>query len=93
MPWAFEAEELERQTAVTGFSERCDEEHIGFTGVWEETWCARARLEWQAERYRVWLREQGCSREQAAAMTVRLLMAREPDGPAHSNFSNLHLIH
>lgn len=88
----FWADEMERQASVTSFSERNLEE-TGFLGVWEETWCARARLAGQAERYRVWLREQGCSREQAAAMTVHLLLAREPDAPAQPNSSNVSIIH
>lgn len=66
---------------MTGLRYGNDEERIGFSGVWEETWCARARLAWQAERYRVWLRKQGCSRDQAADMTARLLVARAPDAP------------
>jgi hypothetical protein len=59
--------------------------------VWEETWCARARLAWQAERYRVWLRKQGCSRDQAAEMAVRLLLAGTPDTPP--NRPNAPLVH
>jgi aminoglycoside phosphotransferase (APT) family kinase protein len=78
---------MERQYAVTSFSERTDEE-TRLLGVWEETWNARARLAGQAERYRVWLREQGCSRDQAATMTVHFLLAREPD-----NSSNVPVIH
>ncbi|HEY7348516.1 MAG TPA: hypothetical protein VH599_09405 [Ktedonobacterales bacterium] len=66
---------------MRGLYHRGSEEPIGFSGVWEETWCARARLAWQAERYRAWLREQGCSRDQAAEMAIRLLMASEPDAP------------
>ncbi len=92
MPEALGAEELERQAAVTTFSESKSED-AGFLGVWEETWCARARLAGQAERYRIWLREQGCSRDQAAAMTVHLLLAREPDAPAQPNSSSVSLIH
>ncbi len=93
MPGAGDAEELERQGAVIGSSHAGNEEYAGFCGVWEETWCARARLAAQAERYRVWLREQGCSREQAAAMAVRLLLAREPDAPAQPNTSNIPVLH
>lgn len=70
-----------------------NEEYIPFSGVWEEKWCARARLAWQAERYRIWLREQGCSRDQAATMAVRLLMAREPDVPQQPDPPHVSLIH
>ncbi len=62
-------------------------------GVWDERWCARARLAGQVERYRVWLRGQGCSRDQAAEMAVRLLMAREPGAPEVFPSSNALLIH
>ena len=92
MPGVSGAEEQERQAAVIGIQKRGHEEYPGFSGVWEETWGARARLAWQAERYRVWLRAHGCSRDQAAEMAVRLLMAREPDAPAQPT-SNVSLIH
>jgi hypothetical protein len=93
MPKAFCMEVLERQAAVIGMQNTDNEDSIGFSGVWEETWRARARLAWQAERYRIWLREHGCSREQAAEMAVRLLMAREPDAPPQPDSSNISLIH
>ena len=93
MPRASDAEELERQRAVIGSPHVDNEEYAGFSGVWEETWCARARLAAQAERYRVWLREQGCSRDQAATMAVRLLLASEPDAPAQPNPSNIPALH
>jgi hypothetical protein len=69
------------------------EDRISFSGVWEETWHARARLAWQAERYRVWLREHGCSRDQAAEMATRLLLARAPDAPSQPNSSQASVIH
>jgi len=93
MPEISDAEELERQATVIGSFKVGNEEYEGFSGVWEETWCARARLACQAERYRTWLREQGCSRDQAATMAVRLLMAREPDMPPQSHPSTATLIH
>jgi len=77
---------------MTGLRYGNNEERIGFSGVWEENWCARARLAWQAERYGVWLRTQGWSRDQVADMTVRLLMAREPDAPL-SHLPIIRLIH
>ena len=88
-----DAGDLERQGAVIRVPNGGNEESAGLSGVWEETWCARAQLACQAERYRAWLREQGCSRDQAATMAVRLLMAREPDAPAQPNSSSATLIH
>jgi hypothetical protein len=78
---------------VLGLHHKEREEYIGFLGVWEDTWYARARLARQAERYCAWLREQGCSRDQAAEMAVRLLMTREPDAPQQPDPSHASLIH
>jgi hypothetical protein len=93
MPKAFDAEELERQGTVIGSSRTDHEEYAEISGVWEETWCVRARLAAQAERYRAWLREQGCSRDQAATMAVRLLLASEPDAPAQTTPPNIPVLH
>lgn len=78
---------------MLGLPHKEQEEYREFLGVWEDTWYARARMARQAERYRVWLREQGCSREQAAEMAVRFLMAREPDAPPQPDSSHVSLIH
>ena len=72
--------------------DRENEEQRRFLGVWEERWSARARLAGQAERYRIWLREQGYSRDQAAEMAVRVLTRSEqtPPLPHRSNAPLLH---
>ncbi len=59
-------------------SEHC---HDGFLGVWEDIWRERAMRAHQAERYRQWLRTQGCSRDEAAELAVRFLAAHPPTGP------------
>jgi hypothetical protein len=51
---------------------------IEILGVWEEHWHARAVLARNAERYRVWLRSQGFSRDEAAERAVRFLAANPP---------------
>ncbi len=78
---------------MLGLQHKDSGDSVEFLGVWEDTWYARARLARQAERYRIWLREQGCSRDQAAEMAVRLLMAREPDAPQQPDSSRASLIH
>lgn len=42
-----------------------------YLGVWEEVWQRRAAEAWKAERYRIWLRQQGASRDNAAERVVR----------------------
>jgi hypothetical protein len=69
-----------------------NEEDTAILGVWEEQWRARAQLADQAERYRAWLRVQGCTRDQAADMAVRLLMSREPD-VSQPDTPNASLVH
>lgn len=54
-----------------------------FLGVWEEYWHERAALAWSAERYRLWLRSQGFSRDAAAEHAVRFLAANPPLLPHH----------
>jgi hypothetical protein len=44
-----------------------------YLGVWEQAWQLRAAERWKAERYRIWLRQQGASRDNAAERVVRLL--------------------
>lgn len=44
-----------------------------FLGVWEETWQARATQARDAERYFIRLRQQGCSRDEAAALVIQSL--------------------
>jgi len=78
---------------MIGLSNSSNDQEMEFSGVWEEVWCARARLTWQAERYCIWLRKQGCSRDQAAEMAVRLLVARSPDAPQPSTSPSAPLIH
>lgn len=56
-------------------------ESVEFLGVWEEGWRARATIASQAERYRTWLRTQGCTRDEAAALAMRFLAANPPTGP------------
>ena len=56
-------------------------ESIGFLGVWDEEWRARATIARQAERYRTWLRIQGCTRDEAAEIAARFLAANPPTGP------------
>ncbi len=63
----------------------CERRHEGtteFLGVWEESWYARARQARQAERYRVWLRQQGYSRDEAAQMATRFL-EEQPASQGH----------
>lgn len=45
--------------------------HREYLGVWEEVWQLRATESWEAERYRLWLRQQGASRDSAAERVVR----------------------
>ncbi len=54
------------------------ESSMEFLGVWEERWHERAALAWSTERYRIWLRSQGFSRDEAAEQAVRFLAANPP---------------
>ena len=56
-------------------------ESVGFLGVWQEEWRARATIASQAERYRTWLRAQGCTRDEAAALAARILASHPATGP------------
>lgn len=56
-------------------------ESVEFLGVWQEEWRARARITSQAERYRIWLRAQGCTRDEAAELAVRFLSSKPNAGP------------
>lgn len=70
---------------------QCDESRpFHFLGVWEETWQARATQAWNAERYFTRLRQQGCSRDEAAALVVQSL-TKTPHitVPLHSEHLNV----
>ena len=68
-------------------------ESVGFLGVWEEEWRTRATIASQAERYRTWLRTQGCTRDEAAALTMRFLAANPPTGPHWLSPSGKYTVH
>jgi hypothetical protein len=68
-------------------------ESAGFLGIWEEEWRARATIASQAERYRTWLRMQGCTRDEAAVLAVRFLAANPPTGPHLLSPSRKPIIH
>ncbi len=79
--------------AMIGLPDNSISKEMEFLGLWGGDWYARARLAWQAERYHIWLRKQGCSRDQAAEMAVRLLMAQAPDAPEAPASTSASLIH
>lgn len=68
-------------------------ESVGFLGVWEEEWRARATIASQAERYRTWLRTQGCTRDEAAALAMRFLAANPPISPQRLGLPGKPTIH
>ena len=58
---------------MTEHVQRDESRPFHFLGVWEETWQARATHACDAERYFICLRQQGCSRDEAAALVVQSL--------------------
>ena len=68
--------ELEGQNNMTSLYIHEPYEAVGFLGVWEEEWHTRATIASKAERYRAWLRAQGCSRDEAAELVVRFLASQ-----------------
>lgn len=58
---------------MTEHSQLDESRPFHFLGVWEETWQACAAQAWNAERYFTRLRQQGCSRDEAAALVVQSL--------------------
>jgi hypothetical protein len=51
-----------------------------YLGVWEEVWQLRAAESRKAERYFIWLRQQGASRDNSAERVVRWRAERTQPG-------------